>query len=192
MTVGDGRDGWTPKPSLEISHGEFTFLPSPAVPDAAPVVPAPQKKPRQSLSLEGLAAFEASKRRPSARRAERCIGLAIRKGQAEGRIRRRGDVRSQGTTDSPDASFSTTKERVYAYAMADNVSEEAFEAADERIRRAIDALAAMPRPAGVVKMHGSEGYYRLRVGDYRVVYEIEDDVLTVLVVRIGHRREVYR
>ena len=41
-------------------------------------------------------------------------------------------------------------------------------------------------------MHGSEGYYRLRVGDYRVVYGIEDDVLLVLVVRIGHRREVYR
>jgi mRNA interferase RelE/StbE len=41
-------------------------------------------------------------------------------------------------------------------------------------------------------MHGSEGYYRLRVGDYRVVYAVEDDVLIVLVVRIGHRREVYR
>ena len=62
----------------------------------------------------------------------------------------------------------------------------------ERIRRAIDALTAMPRPAGIVKMHGSEGYYRLRVGDYRVVYAVEDDVLIVLVVRIGHRREVYR
>ncbi|CAG0971771.1 hypothetical protein MYXO_01344 [Myxococcaceae bacterium] len=41
-------------------------------------------------------------------------------------------------------------------------------------------------------MHGGGGYYRLRVGDYRVVYAIEDDVLLVLVVRIGHRREVYR
>jgi mRNA interferase RelE/StbE len=50
----------------------------------------------------------------------------------------------------------------------------------------------MPRPPGVVKMHGSEGYYRLRVGDYRVVYAIEDAVLLVLVVRIGHRRDVYR
>ena len=41
-------------------------------------------------------------------------------------------------------------------------------------------------------MQGSEGYYRLRVGDYRVVYAIEHAVLLVLVVRIGHRREVYR
>lgn len=62
----------------------------------------------------------------------------------------------------------------------------------ERIRHAIDALSAMPRPPGVVKMQGPEGYYRLRVGDYRVVYAIRDDVLLVLVVRIGHRREVYR
>jgi len=54
------------------------------------------------------------------------------------------------------------------------------------------ALAEEPRPQGVVKMHGSEGYYRLRVGDYRVVYAIEDAVLLVLVVRIGLRREVYR
>ncbi len=41
-------------------------------------------------------------------------------------------------------------------------------------------------------MAGPEGYYRIRVGDYRVVYAIADDVLLVLVVRIGHRREVYR
>ncbi len=64
--------------------------------------------------------------------------------------------------------------------------------AQERIRHAIDALAATPRPPSTVKMHGSDGYYRLRVGDYRVVYAIEDAVLLVLVVRIGHRREVYR
>jgi len=54
------------------------------------------------------------------------------------------------------------------------------------------ALAEEPRPPSAVKMHGSEGYCRLRVGDYRVVYAIEDAVLLVLVVRIGHRREVYR
>ena len=43
-----------------------------------------------------------------------------------------------------------------------------------------------------MKMHGSEGYYRLRVGDYRVVYAIKNAVLLVLVVCIGHRREAYR
>ena len=60
MTVGDGRDGWTPKPSLEISHGEFTFLPSPAVPDGAPVVPAPKKS---------LGKVSASRASPLSRRA---------------------------------------------------------------------------------------------------------------------------
>jgi mRNA interferase RelE/StbE len=62
----------------------------------------------------------------------------------------------------------------------------------ERIGRAIDALSTTPRPAGAVKLRGAEGYFRIRVGDYRVVYEIADSVLVVLVVRIGHRREVYR
>jgi mRNA interferase RelE/StbE len=61
-----------------------------------------------------------------------------------------------------------------------------------RVDARILALAEEPRPPGVVKMQGAEGYYRLRIGDYRVVYAIEDDVLLVLVVRIGHRREVYR
>ncbi len=150
MSLGDGRDGWTPKLSLEISHGDFTFLPSPAVPDAAPVVPAPQKEPRQGLSLEALAAFEASKRRPSVRRAERCIALAIRKGQAEGRIETRSDAASRAgrigqgtlersrdaTTFKPAPSDFATHSELYghdggAYAMADDVSEEAFEAAIE-------------------------------------------------------------
>jgi mRNA interferase RelE/StbE len=41
-------------------------------------------------------------------------------------------------------------------------------------------------------MAGPEGFYRIRVGDYRVIYTVEDDRLIVLVVRIAHRREVYR
>ena len=61
-----------------------------------------------------------------------------------------------------------------------------------RVDARILALAEEPRPPAAVKMQGPEGYYRVRVGDYRVVYAIEDDVLLVLVVRIGHRREVYR
>ena len=56
----------------------------------------------------------------------------------------------------------------------------------------IQALADDPRPSGVVKMEGPEGYYRVRSGDYRIVYSIEDEALIVLVVRIAHRREVYR
>ena len=57
---------------------------------------------------------------------------------------------------------------------------------------AINALAANPRPHGVASMKGRPGEFRIRVGDYRVVYEIRDAVLVVTVVRVGHRREVYR
>ena len=62
----------------------------------------------------------------------------------------------------------------------------------ERIQQRIDALAEDPRPPGTKALAGRSGFYRLRVGDYRVIYEIRDEILTVLVVRIGHRREVYR
>lgn len=61
----------------------------------------------------------------------------------------------------------------------------------ERIRSAIDGLAMDPRPAGVVKLAGRDDY-RVRVGDYRVVYAVDDDDERVLVARIAHRREVYR
>lgn len=61
----------------------------------------------------------------------------------------------------------------------------------QRIAPAIDALAEQPRPPGVVKMKGGEDRWRIRVGDYRVVYEIRDEVLLVLVVRIGRREDVY-
>jgi mRNA interferase RelE/StbE len=61
----------------------------------------------------------------------------------------------------------------------------------ERIKTAIDGLAAEPRPAGVTKLAGLEDY-RVRVGDYRVVYAIDDARRMVLIARIAHRREVYR
>ncbi len=61
-----------------------------------------------------------------------------------------------------------------------------------QITRRIAALADEPRPAGVKTLQGRHGYYRIRSGDYRVIYMIEDDVLVVLVVKVGHRREVYR
>ena len=62
----------------------------------------------------------------------------------------------------------------------------------QRIVRALETLAGDPRPHGVVKMAGDDNLWRVRVGDFRIVYEIHDDVLLVLVLRIGHRREVYR
>ena len=60
----------------------------------------------------------------------------------------------------------------------------------ERIVRAVELLAGNPRPPGVVKMAGDDNLWRVRVGDFRIVYEIQDDVL--LVLRIGHRGDVYR
>jgi len=61
-----------------------------------------------------------------------------------------------------------------------------------RLRQAIDDLSETPRPLGCLKMQGGEEFYRIRVGDYRIIYEIRDAALVVLVVRIGNRREVYR
>ncbi|OFW08633.1 MAG: hypothetical protein A3G20_01040 [Acidobacteria bacterium RIFCSPLOWO2_12_FULL_59_11] len=62
----------------------------------------------------------------------------------------------------------------------------------KRIQEQIDTLTDNPRPHGVKALEGQQGLYRLRVGDYRVIYQIEAERLTVLVVRIGHRREIYR
>ena len=60
-----------------------------------------------------------------------------------------------------------------------------------KILAAIDALSGDPRPAGGKKLAGQETW-RIRVGDYRIIYEIHDQVLLVIVVDIGHRREIYR
>jgi mRNA interferase RelE/StbE len=62
-----------------------------------------------------------------------------------------------------------------------------------RIRGEIDSLAENPRPHGAKSLQGSQkGYLRVRLGDYRIIYRIEDDRLLVVVVGIGHRRDVYR
>jgi mRNA interferase RelE/StbE len=61
-----------------------------------------------------------------------------------------------------------------------------------RIRTATEDLRDEPRPEGVANLAGTHDLWRIRVGDYRVVYTIADDVLVVTVVRVGHRREVYR
>ena len=62
----------------------------------------------------------------------------------------------------------------------------------DRIVAAIQALAKNPRPPGCRKLIGSECDWRIRVGDYRVVYEISDEIRVVRVTRIRHRREAYR
>ncbi|MGH2602994.1 MAG: type II toxin-antitoxin system RelE family toxin [Dehalococcoidia bacterium] len=60
-----------------------------------------------------------------------------------------------------------------------------------RVARKIEALSATPRPQGVEKLSGQEKY-RSRLGDYRVLYSIDDGAQIVTVVKIGHRRDVYR
>jgi mRNA interferase RelE/StbE len=62
----------------------------------------------------------------------------------------------------------------------------------ERIVVRIQQLAEDPRPDGVVKMKGANDEYRIRVGDYRLRYEIDDENLIVLLLLCKHRRDVYR
>lgn len=62
----------------------------------------------------------------------------------------------------------------------------------KRIGKKIDKLEENPRPAGVEKLSGEENIYRVRSGDYRIIYTIEDKILHVLVLKVGHRKEVCR
>lgn len=62
----------------------------------------------------------------------------------------------------------------------------------ERIVARIRALAREPRPLGAEKLAGAGDRYRLRQGNYRILYEVADDVLIVTVVKIGDRKDVYR
>ena len=62
----------------------------------------------------------------------------------------------------------------------------------ERVYEKIAQLAEEPRPDGVVKLKGYDNEYRIRIGDYRLVYEIRDEQLIVLLVQCKHRRDVYK
>lgn len=62
----------------------------------------------------------------------------------------------------------------------------------EHLNGAITELESEPRPHGVDKIRGATDQYRIRVGDYRVVFEIDDDARVVSVIAIGHRSVVYR
>jgi len=61
-----------------------------------------------------------------------------------------------------------------------------------RVRAAIDLLATEPRPPRCVALVGENSVYRVRVGDYRIIYEVIDRHLIVQVVRVAHRRDAYR
>ena len=62
----------------------------------------------------------------------------------------------------------------------------------QRIVAAIHSLAHNPRPVGCEKLAGEDDRYRIRVGRYRIVYSVGDGELLVVVVRVGHRKDVYR
>jgi mRNA interferase RelE/StbE len=61
----------------------------------------------------------------------------------------------------------------------------------KRIIERVEALASNPRSAGVKKLVSEENLHRVRIGEYRAVYQIRDRELIVLVVKVGHRREIY-
>jgi mRNA interferase RelE/StbE len=61
-----------------------------------------------------------------------------------------------------------------------------------RLVQAAERLAQHPRPPGVKRLKGGEEYWRIRVGDYRIIYQIRDRQLLVVIVGMGHRGDVYR
>ena len=62
----------------------------------------------------------------------------------------------------------------------------------KRISEKIDSLAEkLPNP-DITKMKGNNPFHKVRVGNYRIIYEIQDDVLLILIVKIGHRKDIYR
>ena len=82
---------------------------------------------------------------------------------------------------------------VYVAPAADRDLKKLPDAVQRRIVSAIETLADDPRPPGTKKLAGQElNLWRIRVGDYRIVYQIQDERLIVLVVRIGHRGDIYR
>jgi mRNA interferase RelE/StbE len=61
-----------------------------------------------------------------------------------------------------------------------------------RLTQSLRNLGENPRPTGSIKLAGPDALYRIRVGDYRIIYQIRDSELLIVVVAIGHRREIYR
>ena len=63
----------------------------------------------------------------------------------------------------------------------------------KKIGKAIDGLSKNPRPDGVKKLKGSdEELYRIRIGDYRIVYSIEDEIKIIDILKVGHRKDIYK
>jgi len=82
----------------------------------------------------------------------------------------------------------------YRVILPKSVQKELDRLPDDTANRVLARLAALeanPRPPDVKKLKGRNGW-RIRIGDYRVIYEISDSALQVLVITVGHRREVYQ
>jgi mRNA interferase RelE/StbE len=62
----------------------------------------------------------------------------------------------------------------------------------KRMSYAIDRLSVNPRPPGCKKLTGSEDIYRIRTGEYRIIYQIQDKILLVMILKTSHRKDVYR
>ncbi|MBI1902396.1 MAG: type II toxin-antitoxin system RelE/ParE family toxin [Planctomycetia bacterium] len=88
--------------------------------------------------------------------------------------------------------MSSTSYRIELKPSADRALRRLPSKVQQRLVAAIDGLAKVPRPPGALKLVGESLTWRIRVGDYRIVYDIYDDRLIVLVVRIGHRKDVYK
>ena len=84
------------------------------------------------------------------------------------------------------------KYRVFFKSSADRALQKLPHEMQRRIVGDVAMLAHDPRPAGTVKLADGDNLWRIRVGNYRMVYEIHDDRLVVLVLRVAHRKDVYR
>ena len=62
----------------------------------------------------------------------------------------------------------------------------------KRIVDKIDSLAESPPSPDITKMKGNNPFHKVRVGDYRIVYEVQEDVLLILIVKVGHRKDIYK
>ena len=108
----------------------------------------------------------------------------------------RDEMRATGEAPVPweqvKADLGATSYRVSLSPMAARQLRTLDAVARRRIQAALELLAEQPRPPASTQLVGGAGVWRVRTGDYRIVYEIKDDQLLVLVLRMGHRREVYK
>ncbi len=77
-------------------------------------------------------------------------------------------------------------------ALAERRLRKLFREPQQRLRDGIEELADSPRPLGCRKLSGYHDVYRIRVGSYRVIYSVDDERVIVLIIKLGHRRAVYR